>query len=141
MWARGAARAVLEDAATDPSPGVAPGSSGARTGRSAPIVRPSLGEQSDIVKRLLDVSLFHPAWVLWLLLALSLGSIAVMVERAFFFRKRRIDVDAVRRDLRAELGKRDYVAAVKLLEAYDSLETNVVLFGLREHAAGPDAVE
>jgi hypothetical protein len=35
----------------------------------------------------------------------------------------------------------DYAAAVKLLGQYDTMEANVVLFGLRDHAKGPDAVE
>jgi biopolymer transport protein ExbB/TolQ len=100
-----------------------------------------LGNQDDIVKHLLALPFFHAGWVLWLLLLLSVASIAAMIERAAFFRKRRVDVHAVRRDFDAALGKQDYESAARVLEKIDSLETNVVLFGLRRHAAGPDAVE
>lgn len=58
-----------------------------------------------------------------------------------FFNRRRVDVDTVRRDLGAALDKNDYEGAGRALQAFDSLETNVTLFALREHASGPDAVE
>jgi biopolymer transport protein ExbB/TolQ len=65
----------------------------------------------------------------------------VMAERALFFRKRRIDLDAVQRDFSAALERQDYEGAGRALQAFDSLETNVALFALRQHASGPDAVE
>jgi biopolymer transport protein ExbB/TolQ len=95
----------------------------------------------DITKRLLELPLFHAGWVLWLLLGLSVASIAVMIERAAFFRRHRLDIDAVRRDFGVALGKNDYKDAERVLATFDTLETNVVLFGLREHTSGPDAVE
>jgi biopolymer transport protein ExbB/TolQ len=79
--------------------------------------------------------------VLWLLLSLSLVSIAIMIERWWFFRKRRIDVDLVRRELSEQLDKGDYDAAAQALGRYDTIETNVVLAGLREYAKGPEPVE
>jgi biopolymer transport protein ExbB/TolQ len=100
-----------------------------------------MGDKNDIVKQLLDLPLFHAGWVLWLLLGLSVASVAVMMERALFFQKRKIDLATVRREFGAALRKDDYEDAGRILAAIDSLETNVVLFALREHAAGPDAVE
>ena len=41
-----------------------------------------------IVKYLLKVAMLGSTWVMYLLLALSVASIAVMVERWWFFRKR-----------------------------------------------------
>lgn len=96
---------------------------------------------NDITQRLLELPLFHAGWVLWLLLGLSVASIAVMIERTAFFRRRKLDIDSVRRDFSAALSDNDYKAAARVLEAFDTLETNVVLFGLREHTTGPDAVE
>ena len=52
-------------------------------------------EYSSIVKTLLGLPIFHSEWVLYLLLGLSLLSIAVMIERWIFYRRRRIDIDAV----------------------------------------------
>jgi len=103
-----------------------------------------LGPQTvthGVVQRLLDLPLFHAEWVLWLLLALSLISIAVMAERAWFYRSHRVDLQVVRRDFTAALTKKDYQEAARVLSLVDSLETNVALFALRGQASGPDAVE
>jgi biopolymer transport protein ExbB/TolQ len=97
--------------------------------------------QNDIAKRILDLPLFHAGWVLWLLLLLSLVSVAVMIDRALFFKKRRLDIHAVRKDLDDALSNDDYAAAARSLESHDTLETNVVLFALRKHGLGPDAVQ
>lgn len=94
-----------------------------------------------LVQTLMGLPIFQAEWVLWLLLGLSLISIAVMIERWWFFQKRRIDVDLVRRDLTRDLDKGDYAAAAATLGRYDTIETNVVLAGLREYAKGPEPVE
>jgi biopolymer transport protein ExbB/TolQ len=94
-----------------------------------------------LVQQLLALPLFHAEWVLWLLLFLSVVSIAVMVERWLFYRKRRVDLVSLRRDFSGALAKRDYAVATAVLEKHDSLETNSVLFALRSHLAGPAAVE
>jgi biopolymer transport protein ExbB len=94
-----------------------------------------------LVQGLLNLPLFHAEWVLWLLLALSVASIAVMGERGWFYRRHRLDITAVRRDFGAALAAGNYEGAGKVLTAFDTLETNVALFGLREHHAGPDSVE
>ncbi|MBI5511538.1 MAG: MotA/TolQ/ExbB proton channel family protein [Deltaproteobacteria bacterium] len=94
-----------------------------------------------LVSTLTSLPVFHAEWVLWLLIALSLASIGVMLERVIFYRRRAIDVDALRKSLSESLGRGDFPAAVTTLEAHDTLETNVVLFGLRDYARGADAVE
>ena len=94
-----------------------------------------------LVGTLTALPIFHAEWVLWLLIALSLGSVAVMIERAWFYYRHRIDIDALRHDFGRLLTAGDYAAAAALLREHDSLETNVVLFGLRDHDKGPDAVE
>jgi biopolymer transport protein ExbB/TolQ len=78
-----------------------------------------------LVQKLLSLPVFRSEWVLWLLLGLSLLSVAVMVERWIFYRRRKVDFDS----------------AAKLLAKTDSLETNVVLAGLRGYAKGPESVE
>ena len=94
-----------------------------------------------LVETLMGLPLFEAEWVLWLLLALSLISVAVMIERIIFYVGHRVDVATVRSRLSNLLDKGDYGGAAKLLQQIDSMETNVVLFGLREHAKGPEAVE
>jgi biopolymer transport protein ExbB/TolQ len=84
---------------------------------------------------------FRSEWVLWLLLGLSLLSVAVMVERWIFYRRRKVDFDSLREEFTKDLDKGDFEAAAKLLAKTNSLETNVVLAGLRGYAKGPESVE
>ena len=94
-----------------------------------------------LVQRLLSLPVFRSEWVLWLLLGLSLLSVAVMVERWFFYRRRKINFEAVKDEFAKNLDKGDFDAAAKLLAKYDSLETNVALAGLRGYEKGPESVE
>ena len=95
----------------------------------------------SLVQRLLALPVFRSEWVLWLLLGLSLLSVAVMVERWFFYRRRKLDFDAVKGEFSKLLDKGDFDAAAKLLAKYDCLETNVTLAGLRGYDKGPESVE
>ena len=52
-----------------------------------------------LTERILGFMLLGSEWVLWLLLGLSVVSVAVMVERAIFLRARG-DADALARELR-----------------------------------------
>lgn len=97
--------------------------------------------QDDLISMLMELPIFEAQWVLWVLIALSLASVAVMAERFAFFRKHAIDVDLVRHRLSKLLANGDLHGAAKYLEGYDSLETNTVLFGIRDYAKGPEAVE
>jgi biopolymer transport protein ExbB/TolQ len=64
-----------------------------------------------------------------------------MIARWFFYRRRAIDVDGVRDALARSLDAGDLDAAAAGLQAHDSLETNVVLTGLRAYEKGPESVE
>jgi biopolymer transport protein ExbB len=94
-----------------------------------------------LVAQILALPFFRAEWVLYFLLVVSLVSVAVMSERAVFYRRRRIPLPALRAEFAGALARKDYAAAAAALQRFDTLETNVVLFGLREHSAGPDAVE
>lgn len=96
---------------------------------------------SGLVQTLLGLPVFQSEWVLWLLFALSLASIAVMLERWIFYRRHRVDADSLRRDLTKRLEAGDVAGAAKLLETHDSLETNIVLVGLQAYGKGPESVE
>ncbi|MBT8494247.1 MAG: MotA/TolQ/ExbB proton channel family protein [Deltaproteobacteria bacterium] len=90
---------------------------------------------------LLDLPIFEAEWVLWLLIILWFVSVAVMIERYAFFHKRQVDATRIRSELDKLLRAGNFKKAASLLEKSDSLETNVVLFGLRQFAKGPEAVE
>lgn len=98
-------------------------------------------DSTNLVSVLLSLPIFQAEWVLWLLIALSFASVAIMAERVFFYRRHAIDSQAVRHRLGELLTAGDLQGAADYLSGFDSLETNIVLFGLREYARGPEAVE
>lgn len=77
------------------------------------------------------------AWVLWLLLGLSVCSIAVIVERWLVFRARSADLRELTGRLDELLARANRAGAVRLLDAHPSLPARVAAAGLRlaEHGA------
>ena len=98
-------------------------------------------ETGTLVQTLLDLPIFESAWVLYLLILLSLASIAVMIERGMFYRSRAVDADAIKAELSKQLDRGDFEAAAAMLKRHDALETNAVLAGLRAWEKGADSVE
>jgi biopolymer transport protein ExbB/TolQ len=97
--------------------------------------------ETSLIDTLMRLPIFEAEWVLWLLFGLSFVSICVMIERVWFYHSHRVDVVALRKKLDGLLGKGDFAGAARALERHDTLETNVVLFGLRQYGKGPEAVE
>jgi biopolymer transport protein ExbB/TolQ len=95
----------------------------------------------DLVGTLMKLPIFEAAWVLWLLIIMSIVSVGAMIERLIFYVSHRVDVGEVRKKLAVLLDSGDFAEAARLLARHDSMETNVVLFGMREHHKGPEAVE
>ncbi|MFT3773688.1 MAG: MotA/TolQ/ExbB proton channel family protein [Minicystis sp.] len=93
-----------------------------------------------IVERLLRIALAGSAWVLYLLLALSVVSLAAMVERWLFFRKHGGDTDALRRKLAPVLKNGDFDEAEKILEKSPAIEARVLVEALRWRDGGAEAV-
>ncbi|MBI2374297.1 MAG: MotA/TolQ/ExbB proton channel family protein [Deltaproteobacteria bacterium] len=85
------------------------------------------------------VANFGATWILWLLLGLSIASIAVMLERFLFYTQRRIDVDALSLALGKKLLERDVEGARALFGDSDSLESHVIRAGLGELKRGEKA--
>jgi biopolymer transport protein ExbB len=100
-----------------------------------------VNESGTLVQTLLDLPVFESEWVLWLLIALSLASIAVIIERVVFYRRHALDADTVRVEFTRSLDKGDFQAAASVLKRHDSLETNAVLAGLLAYDRGPESVE
>lgn len=80
-------------------------------------------------------------WVLWILVLLGLVNGLIMLERAVFFLKRRVDVHTLRLKFEQSLRKRDFDGAAAMLKGLESMEARVVLFGLREWQRGEAAVQ
>jgi biopolymer transport protein ExbB len=82
-------------------------------------------------ERILHFSTMGAEWVLWLLIALSLLSLAVVIERTILFAQTREKIAELEPALRASLGKGDLAGARRSV-ARDSLVRNVVRAGLDE---------
>src|SRR2546425_8019594 len=81
------------------------------------------------------------SWVMYVLLGLSVLSIAAMVERWWFFRSRDEDVEALGDRVCDLLERGDNDEAAKLLKASKSIEASILLHALRWTNGGPDAFE
>jgi biopolymer transport protein ExbB len=99
------------------------------------------GDQANerIVERLAEVFRHLGAgWVMWLLIGLSILSLAVMIERAvFFFRHSFGNID----DLLRKLAGGDLDGAVKLVADRPGLEAEVLRQGAKAAPRGAEAVE
>jgi biopolymer transport protein ExbB len=98
----------------------------------------ALAEIGWLTGKILRITLSSAEWVLWLLVALSVASLAVILERAVFFRARRLQrvEEIAQRLARGELdGLRT------LLEGQLALEARVLQQGLGVLSHGPEMVE
>ncbi len=84
---------------------------------------------------------FGAAWVMWLLIGLSVLSVAIMLERAWFFWSLRDDLARLASRLRDQLRSGDIDAARRDLEASPSAEAAVVVAGMLEADRGARAAE
>jgi biopolymer transport protein ExbB/TolQ len=75
----------------------------------------------NIVEKLLGLTLLGTEWILWLLIVLSVVSIAIMIERLFFFSKMRIDFQRFSNDLVKSLIDNDIESSKRLCESKISL--------------------
>lgn len=97
--------------------------------------------ESNIVQKLLGMTLLGSEWVLWLLIVLSIVSIAIMFERAVFYYKIRIDLADFTKSLNKFLMKNDWDEIKELCESSPSLESQMVLRGIEYQNRGAEAME
>ncbi len=95
----------------------------------------------DIVERSKNLLLEVGASpILYLMLALSVLSVAVMLERAWFFIRSSADVAQLGRLLEVKLGAGDVTGARRAMQASRSIEAGIVAAGLVQSPRGKDAV-
>ncbi|HMJ15406.1 MAG TPA: MotA/TolQ/ExbB proton channel family protein [Polyangiaceae bacterium] len=82
---------------------------------------------------------FGAGWVMYLLIALSVISVAVMLERGWFYWSLRDDIAKLAKQLREHLHVGDLDGAVKRMETSPSAEAAVVVAGLLEADRGAKA--
>ncbi len=95
----------------------------------------------NIVDKLLAMTLLGSEWVLWLLLILSVVSVAIILERALFFYKMRLDFPAFADALVVDLQRKDTEAARKLCEGNPAIEAQVALRALTQADKGLKVME
>lgn len=94
----------------------------------------------NIVEKLLGLALVGSAWVLWLLVLLSVVSVAIIIERLVFFARMRVDFRIFSLELTKHLVANDYEAARRLCESYAAPESQIVLHALDHRPKGKAAV-
>lgn len=92
-----------------------------------------------IVEKLLKIALLGSAWVLWLLLGLSIVSGAAILERWLYFRRHRDDLAALRASLEAAFFEDDLPRVRAILSKSPSLEAAILGRALRWQEGGPEA--
>jgi biopolymer transport protein ExbB/biopolymer transport protein TolQ len=90
-----------------------------------------------IVERLSRIALLGSTWVLYLLFALSIVSIAAALERFVYFARRTDDSDTLEARFAEALEAGDFEKARTVLQGSRSIESGIVLAALRWGHAGP----
>ncbi len=93
-----------------------------------------------LVQKLLSIAQVSGQAVLYMLLALSVVSIGIILERFVYFARRRIDAATVGRKVVDYLREGDVDGARNYLSTLPGIEAEVVRDALGWYADGPDAV-
>jgi biopolymer transport protein ExbB/biopolymer transport protein TolQ len=93
-----------------------------------------------LVERLSRIAQLGSAWVLYLLLALSVVSVTSALERWLFFARRSDDIDALTTRFSDALERGNFAGARRVLQESRSLEAGIVLEALRWVHGGPRAL-
>ena len=89
-------------------------------------------------RKLLGVTLTSAEWVLWLLVILSVLSLALMLERAVYFSTHRLSDSE---SLAVRLARGEFEAVRSAIEGQKGMEAAVIREGLASTAQGADTVE
>ncbi|MEW6657990.1 MAG: MotA/TolQ/ExbB proton channel family protein [Thermodesulfobacteriota bacterium] len=93
----------------------------------------------DLTKSMLNLALGGGTWVLWLLVALSVISVVIMVERGLAFYRSRFLHEPFIAAITPLLHNKDWLEAMALCEASPALEPQILLAGLRLAGDGKEA--
>jgi len=94
----------------------------------------------DLSSAFVDFAQLGADWVLWLLIALSVLSVGVMIDRYLWFKNRDTNTETFTRELRGAF-ERDEIERLETKYKDDpSIPVQVGLRGLAERGRGPEAV-
>lgn len=94
-----------------------------------------------LIEKLLKVALLGSSWVMYLLLALSVFSFGAMLERWWYFFKRRGDIDDLSEKLLAALEQGEDAAAHELLKKSRLVEASILEPAIKMLPGGPEALQ
>ena len=94
----------------------------------------------DLTKFFVDFALLGAEWVLWLLVALSVVSIGVMIDRALWFRARDADTELFTRELKGAFERGELEHVKKKHGQSTAIPVMVALRGLDEVGHGTPAI-
>jgi biopolymer transport protein ExbB/TolQ len=95
----------------------------------------------NIVNKLLYITSFGSEWVLWLLVALSIISLGVIVERAIFYIRIRLNFPQFSQEVTQKLIDSDVEGIRTICQSSPSIESQTILRGLAYKDRGVDAME
>jgi biopolymer transport protein ExbB len=93
----------------------------------------------NIQERLTAFAMLGATWVMWLLVALSVVSIAIILERFYFYSSTRDDVEKLRGDLLELLRQGRIGDAFKRMQQSRSFEAAIAQSALQAADGGPEA--
>ena len=92
----------------------------------------------DITTVFVDFARLGAAWVMWLLVALSVISIGIMVDRWIWFRGRDADTESFKRELRTAFDRGELEHLVNKHTGTSAIPIRVALRGIENRDRGPD---
>jgi biopolymer transport protein ExbB len=95
----------------------------------------------NIIDSFLSFALLGAEWVMWVLVALSLISITIMIERVVYFFGQRPDVTEMMDELRKLLEKRNISGAREKVSQWKGVAASVARTALAEADRGADAAD
>lgn len=102
------------------------------------LIADASSQQGWLTTQLLSVTLSSAEWVLWLLVILSVLSVAVMLERLVFFSSHRLPNA---QELAVRLGRGELEPVRQAIADHKGMEAAVLREGLASIPQGPDSVE
>ena len=97
--------------------------------------------KGGIVSVLLNLTAMGSSWVLWLLIALSIASLAVIAERAHFFHKHRTNLLELTTKLHEKLSVGDWSGAAEICSMNKSFEARVAARAIELRDCSAEATE
>ena len=98
-------------------------------------------QETYLVSTLKGLAKLGTEWVLWILVALSVISVAIVVERFIFYARGKLNTQTIAPLLVKYLNQGDFPAALDLVEDKKGADARILIQGLRNHEKGPLVVE